>query len=125
MKAIIITLIVLGIIGGGIYWLNALPEKLGQYDAFVSCLSEKGAIFYGAFWCPHCQNQKGFFGRSAPKLPYVECSTPNGQGQLAVCQDKNITSYPTWDFADGERMTGEIPLEVLAQKTGCQLPPAN
>ena len=41
-------------------------------------LSKTGAKMYGAFWCPHCQQQKAIFGASANRLPYVECS-PNGQ----------------------------------------------
>lgn len=94
----------------------------GQLDSFAQCLGEKGAIFYGAYWCPHCQAQKRMFGKSAELLPYEECSTPNGQAQLQICIDKKIEQYPTWDFADGSRLTGEIPLTQLAEKTGCTLP---
>lgn len=98
------------------------PEKSGRLDQFAMCLKDKGAQFYGAFWCPHCQNQKALFGRSAKELPYIECSTPDTKAQLQVCKDKGINTYPTWDFADGERMTGEISLQALSQKTGCELP---
>ena len=94
----------------------------GKLDTFAQCLEEKGAIFYGAFWCPHCQAQKRMFGNSANLLPYVECSTPDGQNQLQVCIDKQIQQYPTWDFADGSRLTGEVPLAQLAEKTECILP---
>ena len=93
-----------------------------NYDDFASCLSTKGVKFYGAFWCPHCQNQKALFGSSAKLLPYIECSTPDRQGQLKVCMDNNIKSYPTWEFLDGSRLTGEVPLQTLSQKTGCALP---
>lgn len=98
-----------------------LPTKPGKFDSFAQCLSDKDAIFYGAFWCPHCQNQKASFGKSSKLLKYVECSTPDGKGQLPVCKDKKIQSYPTWEFSDGSRMTGEVPLLDLAQKTGCVL----
>ncbi len=94
----------------------------GKYDALATCLKDKGAIFYGAFWCPHCQATKKLFGSSQKLLPYVECSTPDAQGQTQVCIDKGIKSYPTWEFADGTRMTGEIPLATLAEKTACELP---
>ena len=94
----------------------------GQLDSFAQCLTEKGATFYGAFWCPHCQAQKRMFGSSAKLLPYIECSTPDGQGQLQACKDKEVQQYPTWEFEDGERLTGEIPLTQLAEKTGCTLP---
>ena len=92
-----------------------------KLNAFAQCLTDKKAIFYGAFWCPHCQAQKRTFSNSAKLLPYVECSTPDGQGQLQVCKDKEIKQYPTWEFSDGSRLTGEIPLTQLAEKTGCVL----
>jgi len=94
----------------------------GKYDALATCLKTNGAVFYGAFWCPHCNNQKEAFGTSKTLLPYVECATPDGKDQTQVCKDKQITGYPTWEFADGSRLSGEIPMETLAQKTGCVLP---
>jgi hypothetical protein len=118
----IIVLLMIGIgIAGGIWWFISFQRTPGRYDAFASCLKEKGAVFYGAFWCPHCQNQKAMFGKSARLLPYVECSTPDGRGQLSVCRDKKIQGYPTWEFADGSRETGEVSLAKLAEKTGCPL----
>ena len=115
----LITVVVLASIVMISYKQDNTPGKL---DTFAMCLEDKGSIFYGAFWCPNCQNQKKMFGRSAKLLPYVECSTPNGKGQLSVCTEKNITGYPTWEFADGSREVGEVPLETLAEKTGCELP---
>jgi thiol-disulfide isomerase/thioredoxin len=94
----------------------------GKYDQFAQCLTDKGAKFYGAFWCPHCQAQKRLFGKSAKLLPYVECSTPDGKGKLAVCKDNGVEGYPTWEFADGTRKTGEVPLAELAITTSCPLP---
>lgn len=35
---------------------------------------------------------------------------------------KKIEGYPTWIFKDGSRLTGEIPLPTLAEKTQCALP---
>ncbi len=92
------------------------------YDSFATCIKDSGATFFGAFWCPHCREQKAMFGNSAKLLPYVECSSPDGQTQLAVCKDKGVGSYPTWDFANGERVNGSMELEDLAAKTGCVLP---
>jgi len=94
----------------------------GKYDTFAQCLKDKGAIFYGAFWCPHCQDQKKLFGSSAKLLPYVECSTPDAKAQTPICIEKKVVSYPTWDFADGSRLMGEIPLAQLSEKTSCPLP---
>ncbi len=96
----------------------------GKYDALATCLAEKGAVFYGAFWCSHCQDQKKMFGSSAKLLPYVECSTLDGRGQLEECRVKGIEGYPTWEFADGSRL-GKSDVATLAEKTGCELPPEN
>ena len=125
MKKYIYILIILAVLGG-IIWLVMTPGTPGKLDDFAKCLGDKGAIFYGAFWCPHCQAQKALFGKSAKLLPYIECSTPDGKSQLPLCVDKNVTNYPTWHFATTSAtpdiLTGEIPLETLAEKTGCALP---
>ena len=104
---------------------SASQEAAGKYDAFATCLKDKGAVFYGAFWCPHCQAEKKLFGSSEKLLPYVECSTSIG-GQTQFCKDKKITAYPTWELADGTRLLVEnsdgVSLKTLAQKTSCVLP---
>jgi len=107
---------------GGFGWTMYAKTLPGKYDGVAQCLKDKGAVFYGAFWCPHCQEQKKMFGNSAKLLPYVECSTPDGKNQTQVCIDKGIQSYPTWEFADGSKLTGEQTPQVLAEKTGCTLP---
>ena len=123
-SALIISLGIIFIIIGGIWFLSDFRDVApGRMDGFVACLKDKGAVFYGAFWCPHCQNQKAMFGSSKNLLPYTECSEPDGQSQTPVCRDKKIESYPTWEFKDGSRLTGEIALETLAEKTGCVLTP--
>lgn len=96
----------------------------GTYTELAQCIKDSGATFFGAFWCPHCNDQKKLFGDAVPLLPYVECSTVDGKGQLPVCIDAGISSYPTWEFADKSRQSGELPLAVLAEKTGCTLPGA-
>ena len=120
-KNVWIAVIILVVIAGG-YFLWQRTQAPGELDQFTQCLKDKGAVFYGAFWCPHCQNQKKMFGRSEKLLPYVECSAADGRGQLPLCNDKKIEGYPTWEFADGTRLSGEIPLETLSEKTGCPLP---
>jgi hypothetical protein len=111
--------ILLGSAGG---FTKPAPVENASITAFTSCLKERGAIFYGAFWCSHCQSQKKLFGASAKDLLYVECSTPDGKGQLPVCKEKNVTSYPTWIFADGTIVTGEQTFLQLAEKTDCPAP---
>ena len=120
----IIVVLVLGILGI-ILWQSkggATSVPSGKYDTFAQCLKDKNAIFYGAFWCPHCQATKKMFGSSAKFLPYVECSTPDATAQTQACLDKKITTYPTWIFADGSELNGETTFQQLADKTSCVLP---
>lgn len=112
---------VAAVIVGGAWFLMKANSGFSKYDDFAKCLKDKGAIFYGAFWCSHCQNQKKMFGSSEKFLPYVECSTSDGRSQLPACNDKKITGYPTWEFANGSRESGEVPLERLSKKTNCSL----
>ena len=114
----IITIVASVAIIGGMIWYSSQP---GKYDEFAACIKDSGATFFGAFWCPHCQEQKSLFGRSARELPYTECSTPDGRGQLEHCIDEGIETYPTWESKDGERRTGVLSLADLAEFTGCQL----
>ncbi|MFW0837601.1 MAG: hypothetical protein ACKKL5_01230 [Candidatus Komeilibacteria bacterium] len=107
---------------GIIVYVVKANQQPGELDEFAQCIDSSGATFYGAFWCPHCQNQKKDFGSSAKYLPYIECSTPDGKGQKQICDDAGITGYPTWEFADGSRLNGEVALQTLADKTGCSLP---
>ena len=114
--------IVLGVIAAYIASPGAAPAGPGPYDDLARCLKDKGVVFYGAFWCPHCQNQKKTFGASAGLLPYVECSTADANGQTPICQSKKINVYPTWIFPDGTRNEGEMTPQDLAAKSGCALP---
>lgn len=120
--ALIFWLIVLVLIVAGLGISVFFKSGPSNLDGFAQCLKDKGAIFYGAFWCPHCQRTKAMFGTAAKLLPYIECSTPDGKGQTQVCKDKDIQSYPTWIFADGKILTGERTLLELSTSTGCVLP---
>lgn len=117
--------LVLGLIGAALVVAISLYLKAnqtpGKLDSFAKCLKNNGAKLYGASWCPHCQNQKALFEKSAKYLPYVECATPGGQGINFICRDAKIEGFPTWVFADGSRESGEQSLEKISEKTGCKL----
>jgi hypothetical protein len=92
-----------------------------QYDAFARCLGQHGAKMYGAFWCPHCIEQKEKFGASFEYAPYVECGVKgDARGQSQACKDENIKHYPTWQFPPtGERVERIFTLQELSDRTGC------
>lgn len=121
-KTIWIYAAIIVVVLGGLVWLTRAPSQPGRLDSFASCIKETGTIFYGAFWCPNCGNQKEMFGRSAKLLPYVECSTPDGRGQLPICKDAGVEAYPTWVFPNGDVEKGTLSVERLSEATGCPLP---
>ena len=110
------------IILGLIYMVySALAGGSGSYDSFAKCLTDNEVKFYGAYWCPHCTNQKEMFGKSFKYINSVECSLPNNAGQTKECTDAGIKGYPTWEFKDKQRMSGELSFEQLSQLSGCKL----
>jgi hypothetical protein len=116
-------LLIVGAIGGIVgfeMWKYKQSQKPGPLDSFATCIKDSGAIFYGAYWCQHCQNQKKMFGTSARLLPYHECAKGGDLGKR--CEEVKIEGYPTWVFADGSRLSGEVPLANLASSTQCSLP---
>ena len=124
MKKIMIGIwVLLGISAGlGVFvYLKTLPPPFGTYDTFAKCIASTTTKFYGAWWCPHCHNQKNAFGDAAQYLPYTECSASDSS-ELPMCVDLGIKNFPTWVFPDSSTLTGEVPLATLSQKTGCPLP---
>jgi hypothetical protein len=121
-KTIVVPLAIGAIAVALVLYLTLFSNRPPNLDSFAQCLGQSGAKMYGAYWCTHCQSQKRLFGSSVEYLPYVECSTPDGKSQLAVCAKENITGYPTWVFSDGVRLSGELSLKILSEKTGCVLP---
>lgn len=123
MKSSTITFIVsIIIIAAAIVAGVMVGNKPSIYEDFAQCTAESGATFFGAFWCPHCLDQKRLFGKAADALPYVECSTPDRSGQTEACIEAGIESYPTWEFANGERYPGVLELEAISVLTSCPLP---
>ncbi len=122
MKKILLIVGMLFLVGCGKSGITGNVVADSPMDTFASCVSESGATFFGAYWCSHCNSQKELFGDSVEFVNYVECSLPNRKGETAVCAREDINNYPTWEFADGSRVTGVQSLESLAEKTGCALP---
>ena len=98
----------------GLFDPAAGPED-PHLKALATHLHDSGARFYGAYWCPACQEQKALFTASADRLPYVEC-TPGGRGgpRAVDCVTRNIQEYPTW-IIEGQRYTGVVGVERLGR----------
>lgn len=99
-----------------------MRKRGSRLDAFAKCLAAKQAKMYGAYWCPHCADQKEMFEKSFQYILYVECGVPGSRDEAAVCKDAGVKHFPTWQFEDGERREGTQSLPSLGAKTGCSLP---
>lgn len=101
----------------GVFDAAAGPED-PQLQALAIHLADKGVKFYGAYWCPRCQQQKAAFEASAKRLPYVECSSGGrGSALTKACAAENVKSYPTWIIGE-RRLTGLQTPRSLAAATG-------
>jgi len=94
------------------------PATTNQAEAasVADWLTQSGVKMYGAWWCPHCADQKAIFGDAFKKVTYIECANPD-KSQNATCQAAGIQSYPTWQFADGTRVSQVLTIDQLKQKS--------
>ena len=116
-----IVLVALGAAWGGYYYYFS-NRKVSTLDSFAKCLSSRDARMYGAWWCPHCADQKEMFGFAFQYVNYTECSPEGQRIETEKCKQSGIKHFPTWRFADGSSTEGVLPLSQLSQKTGCKLP---
>jgi uncharacterized membrane protein len=82
-------------------------------------LKDSGIKMYGAYWCPHCQEQKAMFGDASKQVPYVECAPGAANAKPELCHQKLIGSYPTWEV-NGKLIEGVQSLSQLAELSGFQ-----
>ena len=103
---IIIGVVVVAIVAYSVYSI----AKPGQYDNFAKCLTEKGAIMYGAMdWCKYTQAQKGMFGKSFKHINYHDYQELQG-----------IKKTPTWVINEVWYENVQ-PFDKLAAITGCKI----
>ena len=118
----IVAVLVVLAVAWGAYYFFYYRKPPSTLDSFAQCLNAKGAKMYGAWWCPHCADQKESFGYAFQYVNYVECSLPNERTMNDTCKQAGIKNFPTWEFSDRSRVEGTEPLDTLAKKTGCKLP---
>lgn len=84
--------------------------------ALAKHLTQTKATFYGAYWCPHCHDQKQLFGQQAAKLlPYVECIAGGINPQPERCTAAGVNGFPTWAINGKLTVSGTKSLQELAQ----------
>ncbi len=90
--------------------------------ALARHLTEIGAKEYGAFWCPHCHDQKQLFGKQAfAIIDYVECDPKGKNPRPQLCEQAGIKGFPTWEI-NKTLYPGVQTLADLATTSGYQGP---
>ena len=85
--------------------------------ALADHLTNVGAVKYGAYWCPHCYDQKLLFGKEAfSKVNYIECAADGKNANPDACRDAKVRAFPTW-VIDGKVYEGTLTLKKLAELT--------
>ncbi|MBE9029545.1 vitamin K epoxide reductase family protein [filamentous cyanobacterium LEGE 11480] len=115
---------------GNVFFGVGTPSGTAETQ-LANHLKSTGATMYGAYWCPHCCEQKQLFGQSAMKdLNYVECAADGPNQQSDVCRQvvpevEKLTGekfgFPTWKI-NGQYYPGRKPLTELAQLSGYKGP---
>ncbi len=95
------------------------PAEPSKYAEVAKCLTDKGVIMYGAYWCPHCANQKKIFGSDFQFIKYQECDPQGVGGDKAACLEAGVTQYPTWKFPGQGNVIGEQQVRDLAKLANC------
>ncbi|NJO08874.1 MAG: hypothetical protein HC873_03550 [Leptolyngbyaceae cyanobacterium SL_1_1] len=101
---------------------SATTEPLSFEAQLADYLTAEGDKMYGAYWCPHCAEQKERFGNAVDRIPYVECDPKGEEAQPEICQAKGIKGYPTWEIK-GEIYMGVQSVEELATLSGFEPKP--
>lgn len=88
--------------------------------ALAKHLTATGVKKYGAYWCPHCYEQKQLFGQAAfDEITYIECAPEGKNPQPDVCRAAGIQSFPTWEI-DGKFEPGIKTPDELAEMSNYQ-----
>ena len=88
---------------------------------FAKALQQAGVRFFGADWCPLCTQQKQLFEDGASYLPFLEMTNAD-RTRNATAIAEGVTQYPTWEFANGSRVTGLQTLQQLSTLSGVAIP---
>lgn len=102
---------------------STVPVATNPKMALAMHLKQAGAKMYGTYWCSVCNWQREQFGEAAfSQITYVECDPKGANPQLHLCNQANISAYPTWEINGRLFSPGGYPLQELANLSGYQGP---
>ena len=112
LRKVIIGVVIAAALGATYY--VGYHRRVHQHDDFARCLAHHDVKMYGAYWCPHCTEQKALFGDAAKDLPYVECDPGGVSPRPDLCEKAGVKSFPTWVMGDKRREGVQSP-QALAE----------
>lgn len=80
-------------------------------------LGSRGAVMYGSFKCPHCNDQKKMFGSAFKYIGYVECHPQGPEANPSLCTARGIRNFPTWEI-NGNYYQGALSMQRLSALSG-------
>jgi uncharacterized membrane protein len=112
--AVLSALVAVATVGSSHVFFNLTGPASPYQQALARHLTDTGARFYGAYWCPACREQKRLFGTAGEDLPYVECDAAGAGGRPDLCSQAGVRVFPTWVIG-GSRHEGVLTLDTLAR----------
>ncbi len=120
-KFAILSVIIIGIVLFSSVFLQSKGLSASQNDTLqiglAKHLTKIGAVMYGSYRCSHCAAQKELFGQAFRYIKYVECDPSAKGANPALCYEKGIELYPTWEIR-GTFYAGVKSLEGLSNLSG-------
>ena len=114
---------VVAVVGGAAIFAS-YPGGATAYQAELARhLARSKAVMYGAYWCPHCQEQKARFGHGRQRSALRRVRSQGAGARPDLCAIAGVRSYPTWVIGS-ERREGVLTLEELARLSGFAGPAA-
>ena len=95
--------------------------EISPADSFTVGLAKymgsQGAVMYGSYKCPHCNDQKKMFGSAFEYIKYVECHPQGPDANPSLCTAHGVRNFPTWEI-NGKYYQGALSLERLSALSG-------
>jgi len=93
-------------------------EQIEVSEEFIACLKDAGVVVYGSEWCPACSALVESLGGYEMAEPiYVECTVEEER-----CDEEMEGGLVPEIQIEGKLFkTGVIPVQLLADETGCEL----
>jgi uncharacterized membrane protein len=117
-KLLTLSGLIVGVVLFSSFFIQSKELNARSSDTFevglAKHLGSMGAVMYGTYWCPHCNTQKELFGSAFKYIKYVECDQRGIKANPALCIEKGISGYPTWEI-NGKYYPGVKSLEELSQ----------